>query len=88
MVGAAGFEPTTCSTQNCRATRLRYTPIVPAGLVDTRLGGRQQGTNGPLSAIKQRMADTVPRTDAIFLRRSSRHLQDSLGQSVGRDHLD
>ena len=27
LVGAAGFEPTTCSTQNCRATRLRYTPI-------------------------------------------------------------
>src|SRR3954453_4258960 len=28
VVGAAGFEPTTCSTQNCRATRLRYTPNV------------------------------------------------------------
>src|SRR5260370_17307596 len=28
LVGAAGFEPTTCSTQNCRATRLRYTPII------------------------------------------------------------
>ncbi len=28
VVGAAGFEPTTCSTQNCRATRLRYTPII------------------------------------------------------------
>ena len=27
VVGAAGFEPTTCSTQNCRATRLRYTPM-------------------------------------------------------------
>jgi hypothetical protein len=27
LVGAAGFEPTTCSTQNCRATRLRYTPM-------------------------------------------------------------
>jgi hypothetical protein len=29
LVGAAGFEPTTCSTQNCRATRLRYTPFSP-----------------------------------------------------------
>src|SRR5205823_12266094 len=29
LVGAAGFEPTTCSTQNCRATRLRYTPNTP-----------------------------------------------------------
>jgi hypothetical protein len=27
LVGASGFEPETCSTQNCRATRLRYTPI-------------------------------------------------------------
>jgi hypothetical protein len=27
LVGATGFEPVTCSTQNCRATRLRYTPI-------------------------------------------------------------
>src|SRR5581483_10723588 len=26
LVGAAGFEPATCSTQNCRATRLRYAP--------------------------------------------------------------
>jgi hypothetical protein len=29
FVGAAEFEPTTCSTQNCRATRLRYLPISP-----------------------------------------------------------
>jgi hypothetical protein len=27
MVGAAGFEPATWSTQNSRATRLRYTPM-------------------------------------------------------------
>jgi hypothetical protein len=26
LVGAAGFEPATWSTQNSRATRLRYTP--------------------------------------------------------------
>src|SRR5215469_5362829 len=32
LVGAAGFEPTTCSTQNCRATRLRYTPILPGSI--------------------------------------------------------
>src|ERR1700683_2324773 len=30
MVGAAGFEPATCSTQNCRATRMRYPPPVAA----------------------------------------------------------
>jgi|ERR1700684_2686145 hypothetical protein len=43
LVGAAGFEPTTCSTQNCRATRLRYTPIFRKDLVDTRLKTHQQG---------------------------------------------
>jgi hypothetical protein len=42
LVGAAGFEPTTCSTQNCRATRLRYTPKCPREDVDTRLRRRQQ----------------------------------------------
>src|SRR5262249_11620954 len=29
LVGAAGFEPATWSTQNSRATRLRYAPEVP-----------------------------------------------------------
>src|SRR5437879_9579747 len=48
LVGAAGFEPTTCSTQNCRATRLRYTPIMLGSDVDTRLKGRQQGGGQPL----------------------------------------
>src|SRR5260370_40403793 len=47
MVGAAGFEPTTCSTQNCRATRLRYTPISQGNDVDTRLRRRQQGAGDP-----------------------------------------
>jgi hypothetical protein len=40
MVGAAGFEPATCSTQNCRATRLRYTP--PGSPSDTRFPQHQQ----------------------------------------------
>src|ERR1700722_1283639 len=42
LVGAAGFEPTTCSTQNCRATRLRYTPMVFRNDVDTRFSRGQQ----------------------------------------------
>lgn len=42
MVGAAGFEPTTCSTQNCRATRLRYTPNSVVRR-PTRSPPRQQG---------------------------------------------
>ena len=50
LVGAAGFEPTTCSTQNCRATRLRYTPRCQEkalGDVDTRSQRPQQGMAGP-----------------------------------------
>ena len=43
LVGAAGFEPTTCSTQNCRATRLRYTPTSLGNDVDTRLDQHHQG---------------------------------------------
>jgi hypothetical protein len=49
LVGAAGFEPTTCSTQNCRATRLRYTPIIQGNDVDTRLKPRQQGGSRPIT---------------------------------------
>src|SRR5271169_4192579 len=41
VVGAAGFEPATCSTQNCRATRLRYTP--PGAPLDTCFAALQQG---------------------------------------------
>jgi hypothetical protein len=41
VVGAAGFEPTTWSTQNSRATRLRYAPALPPSL-DTRFGLGQQ----------------------------------------------
>src|ERR671931_2911890 len=32
LVGAAGFEPATWSTQNSRATRLRYAPALSARL--------------------------------------------------------
>jgi hypothetical protein len=42
LVGAAGFEPATCSTQNCRATRLRYTP--PVAELDNRFVFAQQAT--------------------------------------------
>jgi hypothetical protein len=33
MVGAVGFEPTTCGTQNRRAPGLRYAPMM-VGLPD------------------------------------------------------
>jgi hypothetical protein len=80
LVGAAGFEPTTCSTQNCRATRLRYTPIIWEAHVDTRLKRRQQGTAVVSAAIKERMPDTVTGLDAVFLRGARDHLQNPLCQ--------
>jgi hypothetical protein len=43
LVGAAGFEPATWSTQNSRATRLRYTP--PGSMGEKHpCGRRQEGT--------------------------------------------
>ena len=50
VVGAAGFEPATCSTQNCRATRLRYTPWHTWRSLDTCFAGCQQG--GPAAAAQ------------------------------------
>jgi hypothetical protein len=47
LVGAAGFEPTTCSTQNCRATRLRYTPMSRSTSI-TRFNHHQQEASVPL----------------------------------------
>ena len=82
LVGAAGFEPTTCSTQNCRATRLRYTPMArctvdnPIIGVVTRLKSRQQGDKHAGSApVEQGMGDPVARRDAVFLGGAGRHLQ-------------
>ena len=71
LVGAAGFEPATCSTQNCRATRLRYTP--PGALLDTCFAGPQQAVRLPLqtpeddgsplpSVAVQKSASFLPRT--------------------------
>src|SRR5205807_7126976 len=46
VVGAAGFEPATWSTQNSRATRLRYAPAPTPGL-DTRFALGQQALRVP-----------------------------------------
>src|SRR5579883_1448067 len=84
LVGAAGFEPTTCSTQNCRATRLRYTPIF-AKTVDTLLRGRQQdrlfaNRSATLTSIKQRVGHAIPRGNPVFLGRTGDHFEHALGQ--------
>src|ERR1700761_6989197 len=55
VVGAAGFEPATCSTQNCRATRLRYTP--PGEAVDTCFGRFGQDRPGPGRVTRQSVGE-------------------------------
>jgi hypothetical protein len=59
VVGAAGFEPATCSTQNCRATRLRYTP--PVAELDSPFAYGQQATafDLPAGLAKKRPRDAI-----------------------------
>src|SRR3984893_9188147 len=98
VVGAAGFEPTTCSTQNCRATRLRYTPIIwettsihassaaskaPAGRFNTHCFQRALFSMG----IEERMSDPVAGLDAVFFRGACDYLQHPLHQPSRRDNL-
>ena len=86
MVGAAGFEPTTCSTQNCRATRLRYTPKVKGSVFDTRLRRSQQDAAAvSLTSIEQTVLDPVAGSNAICLRGAANHLQHPLNDAPGRD---
>src|SRR5580704_8981147 len=65
MVGAAGFEPTTCSTQNCRATRLRYTPISTSGLKPTSTGIADVDTCSTLKPQGDIDAPTRPNPAAL-----------------------
>ena len=90
LVGAAGFEPTTCSTQNCRATRLRYTPFILGSDVDTRLSPGQQGVpppDGPYRPLNSGCATRSPGCDTVFLRRAGDHLQHALGGPAGGNDL-
>ena len=86
MVGAAGFEPTTCSTQNCRATRLRYTPTIWETMSIHARSPTSKAAGGLFSpAIEERMADAVSRLDAVFFRGARDHLQHPLRQPPRRD---
>lgn len=87
MVGAAGFEPTTCSTQNCRATRLRYTPICWETMSLHASGRPSKSLRAfPLfaesMAVKERMRNPVAARDAVLFRSPSDHLEHSFGRAA------
>src|ERR1700684_1921344 len=87
MVGAAGFEPATCSTQNCRATRLRYTP--PIAALDTWFASASQAACQPcarsLAFAEDRADHPVAGLDAELVRRSGDHLEHRAHRGAGRN---
>src|SRR5579863_10437180 len=94
LVGAAGFEPTTCSTQNCRATRLRYTPMngsprrYTLGKQPARLSNKAFDRPTPaLSPLEQGMGHTIARGNSIFLGGPADHFQHAFRQPSRRDDL-
>src|SRR5439155_12025895 len=73
LVGAAGFEPATWSTQNSRATRLRHTPEPRAALRYTlRLGPASCLLS---SAPEDRMHHAITRRDPKFLCGAGDHFE-------------
>src|SRR5579884_435411 len=83
LVGAAGFEPATCSTQNCRATRLRYTP--PGADLDTRFAECQQGANSVAAVAENRTYHPIPRRDPEPAGRAADHFEDRPHRPAGWD---
>jgi hypothetical protein len=84
LVGAAGFEPTTCSTQNCRATRLRYTPISWEAMSIHAYSGASKAPDASGSmSVEERVPNAIARRDSIFLRRAGGHLQHALRKPPG-----
>src|SRR6266851_2591584 len=85
LVGAAGFEPTTCSTQNCRATRLRYTPINWETTSIHASWATSKEAGWPSPTVEERMSDAVAGFNAVFFGRPRHHLQHPLRQSLRRN---
>src|ERR1700685_728602 len=87
MVGAAGFDPATCSTQNGRATRLRYTP--PIAALDTWFASASQAACQPCARSLARDEDRgdhpVAELDAELVRRPGAHCEPRAHRSAGRN---
>src|SRR5262249_12719967 len=98
LVGAAGFEPATWSTQNSRATRLRYAPSWPRYTLrfgpasraafapdcrsTCRAGNHRRAT---LARAKDRMCHAVAGRDAKLLRRAGVHFEHRAHGATGRN---
>src|SRR5258705_11313152 len=88
LVGAAGFEPTTCSTQNCRATRLRYTPNIPWETMSIHAcAATSKPPAAVSSAVEERMRHAVSRLDPVLFGRAGNHLEHPLRRPPRRDDL-
>src|SRR5580704_1100709 len=91
MVGAAGFEPATCSTQNYRATRLRHTPLFAA--LDTWFAGHHQAEQnsiqtGHLAGVPEYRVDhLVARLDAKIPRRACNDFKHRPHRSAGGNEV-
>src|SRR5262249_33656512 len=101
VVGAAGFEPATWSTQNSRATRLRYAPaasravsihgsVLPSKprhpvVRSFRERGRAEQESRSLTAAKGRMGNAVADSNAHLLGGATDHLEHGAHRTAGRD---
>src|SRR5215831_1152455 len=89
VVGAAGFEPATWSTQNSRATRLRYAPAPCRasihGSVCASKPRRAAATS--LSAAEDRVPHAVSRRDAELPGGAADHFQHRAHRPAGGHEL-
>src|SRR5215467_6926361 len=83
LVGAAGFEPATWSTQNSRATRLRYAPPLVR-----EYGARYTVRPGPASwpgSPEPRMSDAIAGRDPVFFCRAAGDFQHGTNRPARRN---
>src|SRR5216684_784858 len=83
VVGAAGFEPATWSTQNSRATRLRYAPVpatrlpIHGSVLPSKPCGRSR------AASENRMRHAVAGGEAELLGGAGDHLEHRAHRPAG-----
>src|SRR5262249_29878401 len=82
LVGAAGFEPATWSTQNSRATRLRYAPAPCRASIHGSVCASKP--RPPLAAVAEdRVPHPVARRDAELLGGAAEHFEHRAHRPAG-----